>query len=547
MAKVTGSYLIAKTLKEEGVEKLFYLMGGPDFDIVMGCQDFGIETIDFRHEQAAAFAAHAYARVTGKPGVCTAASGPGTLNLLTGVYAASIDCAPMVILGGASAVHEIGRESFQEVDQERIMEPICKYWHRPTMAARYPEIVSTAYRQAMSGRPGPVYIDCGADVLYEEVEEDDAVAPTRASRKSVPAGDAAAVKEAVDMLASSERPVIFAGGGVFFAGASPELERLVDLTSAPFYTAPMSRGIVPEDHAVSFQGARSTALREADLVLVIGTRMNWMVNYGRRFAADAKVVQIDIEASEIAHNRDVDLGIVGDAKAVLGQIVEEVEARPGDFGGRLESPWITRLQEDNDRRATQQSVLLNSDQTPIHPLRLCKEIRDFLDRDAILCVDGNEILHFGRQSLPTYVPGHRLNSGVTGTMGVGLPYGIGAQIAKPDNQVLVLHGDGSMGMNAMEIDTCVRFNLPVVTVISNNAGWTARTPDRRKPGRELGFTNYDGMARELGAHGEEVTDPDEIRPALERAFASGKPAVVNVIVEPTAAGVSRAWGGSRME
>lgn len=546
MAKVTGSYLIAKTLKEEGVEKLFYLMGGPDFDIVMGCQDFGIETIDFRHEQAAAFAAHAYARVTGKPGVCTAASGPGTLNLLTGVYAASIDCAPMVILGGASAVHEIGRESFQEVDQERIMQPICKYWHRPTMAARYPEIVSTAYRQAMSGRPGPVYIDCGADVLYEEVEEDEAVAPTRASRKSVPAGDAAAVKEAVDMLAESERPVIFAGGGVFFAGAAPELERLVDLTSTPFYTAPMSRGIVPEDHNVSFQGARSTALREADLVLVVGTRMNWMINYGRRFG-DAKVVQIDIEASEIAHNRDVDLGIVGDAKSILGQMVSEVEARPDDFGGRLESPWISRLQADNDRRANQTAALLNSDQTPIHPLRLCKEIRDFLDRDAILCVDGNEILHFGRQSLPTYVPGHRLNSGVTGTMGVGLPYGIGAQIAKPGNQVLVLHGDGSMGMNAMEIDTCVRFNLPVVTVISNNAGWTARTPDRRKPGRELGFTNYDGMARELGAYGEEVTDPDEIRPALERAFASGKPAVVNVIVEPTAAGVSRAWGGSRME
>ncbi len=546
MAKVTGSYLIAKTLKEEGVEKLFYLMGGPDFDIVMGCQDFGIETIDFRHEQAAAFAAHAYARVTGKPGVCTAASGPGTLNLLTGVYAASIDCSPMVILGGASAVHEIGRDTFQEVDQERIMEPICKYWHRPTMAARYPEIVSTAYRQSMSGRPGPVYIDCGADVLYEEIEEDAAVTPTRAARKSVPAGDAAAVSEAVDMLAASERPVIFAGGGVFFSGAAPELERLVDLTSTPFYTAPMSRGVVPEDHSVSFQGARSTALREADLVLVIGTRMNWMINYGQRFGS-AKVVQIDIEASEIAHNRDVDLGIVGDAKSVLGQMVSEIEARPEDFGGRLESPWITRLQEDNDRRANQQAALLNSEQTPIHPLRLCKEIRDFLDRDAILCVDGNEILHFGRQSLPTYVPGHRLNSGVTGTMGVGLPYGIGAQIAKPDKQVLVLHGDGSMGMNAMEIDTCVRFNLPVVTVISNNAGWTARTPDRRKPGRELGFTNYDGMARELGAHGEEVTDPDEIRPALERAFASGKPAVVNVIVEPTAAGVSRAWGGSRME
>ncbi|MGH7752602.1 MAG: molybdopterin cofactor-binding domain-containing protein, partial [Gemmatimonadales bacterium] len=184
------------------------------------------------------------------------------------------------------------------------------------------------------------------------------------------------------------------------------------------------------------------------------------------------------------------------SQTVLAQMVAEVEERAGEFAGRLESPWITKLRDDNDNRAERMASVMNSDQTPIHPMRLCKEIRDFLDRDAILCVDGNEILHMGRQTLPTYVPGHRLNSGVTGTMGVGLPYGIGAKIAKPDKQVLVLHGDGSMGMNAMELDTCVRFNLPVVTVISNNAGWTARTPDRRKPGRELGFTNFDGMARE---------------------------------------------------
>ena len=547
MGVVNGSYLIARTLKEEGVDTLFYLMGGPDFDIVMSCQDLGIKTIDFRHEQAAAFAAHAYARVTGKPGVCTAASGPGTLNLLTGVYTAAIDCAPMVILGGASAVHEIGREAFQEVDQVGVMQPLCKYVHRPTMAARYPEIVSTAYRQATSGRPGPVYVDCGADVLYEELEEDDAIRPTRAAKRSRPTAEPGAVKEAIDLLAGAERPIIFAGGGVFFSGGASELERLVDITNIPFYTAPMSRGLVPEDHIVSFQGARSTAMREADVVLVVGTRLNWMMQYGRRFADDVKVIQVDIEASEIGHNRNIDLGIVGDARAVLGQMVQEAEAQESQFAGALESPWVVHLQQDNDRRAAQTAPLLESDQVPIHPLRLCKEIRDFLDRDAVVSVDGNEILHFGRQSIPTFVPGHRLNSGVTGTMGVGLPYGLGAQVAKPDKQVLVLHGDGSMGMNAMEVDTAVRHDLPVVTVVSNNAGWTARTPDRRKPGRELGFTAFDEMAEALGGYGEKVEQPDQIRPALERAFNSGKASVVNVIVEPTASGVSRAWGGSRME
>ena len=546
MAVVTGSYLIAKTLKEEGVDTLFYLMGGPNFDIVMACQDLGIRAIDFRHEQAAAFAAHAYARVTGKPGVCTAASGPGTLNLLTGVYTASIDCAPMVILGGASGVHEIGRGAFQEVDQVDIMRPLCKYWHRPTAAARYPEIVSTAYRQALSGRPGPVYIDCGSDVLYEEIEEGDAVSATRAAKRSRPAAEPGAVKEAVETLASADRPVIVAGGGVFFSGGASALERLVDITNIPFYTAPMSRGLVPEDHVVSFPGARSTALREADVVLVAGTRMNWMLQYGQRFAPSSKIIQIDIEGSEIGHNHNVDLGIVADARAALGQLADEAEDRSADFAGALESPWVVHLREDNDRRAAQVAPLLNSDQVPIHPLRLCREIRDFLDRDAIVCVDGNEILHFGRQSILTYLPGHRLNSGVTGSMGVGLPYGIGAKLAKPDKQVLVLHGDGSLGMNAMEIDTAVRFSLPVVTVVSNNAGWTARTPERRKPGRELGFTAFDEVAQALDAHGERVEQPDEIGPALERAFASGKPAVVNVILEPTATGVSTSWRGSRM-
>ncbi len=543
MAKLLGYQLVAKTLKEEGVDTLFYLMGGPIIDLAGECDKLGIKTVDFRHEQAAAYAAHAYARVTGKPGVCTAASGPGTLNLLTGVYTASIDCAPMLVLGGAGPVHEISRGAFQEVDQVNIMRPICKYWHQTTQAARYPEIVSTAYRQATSGRPGPVYIDCAADVLYEEVEEEDAVPATRYTKRSRPSAEPGAAKEAVDMLAAAEQPIVVAGGGVFFSDGAAELERLVDITNIPFYTAPMSRGLVPEDHAVSFQGARSTAMKNADTVLVVGSRLNWMYQYGERFREDAKFIQIDIEASEIGHNRDIDLGIVGDAKAVLGQLIEEAEAQESAFSGSLESPWVLRLKEDNERRAARMASMLNSGQAPIHPLRLCKEIRDFLPRDAILSVDGNEILHFGRQSLPTYVPGHRLNSGVTGTMGVGLPYGIGAQAGKSDKPVLVLHGDGSMGMNAMEVDTAVRHNLPVVTVVSNNAGWTARK-DTPTPGRELGFTAFDEMAQALDAYGEKVEDPDEIKPALQRAFDSGKAAVLNVIVEPTAAASSPAWNST---
>ncbi|MDA1188639.1 MAG: thiamine pyrophosphate-binding protein, partial [Chloroflexi bacterium] len=425
--------------------------------------------------------------------------------------------------------------------------PLCKFVHQPTMAERYPEIVSTAFRQATAGRPGPVYIDCGADVLYEEVDEDKVIVPSRSNHKTKPAADPGAIKEAIDLLASAERPLIFGGGGVFFSGGAPEFEQFVSATNTPFYTAPMSRGLAPEDHKVSFPGARSTAIREADVVLVVGTRLNWMMQYGARFAKDAKIIQIDIDEGELAHNRSIHLGIAADAKLALGQLVAEANNQKDKFVAKLESPWISKLSEYNDKKTAQMQAILNSDQQPIHPLRLCKEIREFVDRDAIISVDGNEILHFGRQSIPTFVAGHRLNSGVTGTMGVGLPYGIGAKVAKPDKQVLVLHGDGSMGMNAIELDTALRHNIPFVTVVSNNAGWTARTPNQRKPGRELGFTNFAGMAESLGGYGERVEDPAQIKPALERAYNSGKAAVVDVIVEPTAAGASPSWGGSRME
>ncbi|MDP8924839.1 MAG: thiamine pyrophosphate-dependent enzyme, partial [Chloroflexota bacterium] len=260
-----------------------------------------------------------------------------------------------------------------------------------------------------------------------------------------------------------------------------------------------------------------------------GTRLNYVIGYlaPPRFRADAQLIQVDIEPGEIGHNRPADVGIVGDAGAVLGQLAE---AAAGRLDRRRYAAWTERLAGVEQSKRPDAETKLSTDQRPIHPLRLCKEVRDFLDRDAVLVVDGQEILNYGRQSIPTFEPGHRLNSGPFGTMGVGLPFGIGAKAAKPDKQVLVLHGDGSFGLNAMELDTAVRWKLPVVTVISLNGGWTA-DPNRDKPGRDLGYTRYDKMAEALGCHAEYVEDPDGIRPALERAFASGIPAVVNVLTD----------------
>ncbi|MCH2515668.1 MAG: thiamine pyrophosphate-binding protein [Dehalococcoidia bacterium] len=542
--EVDGSYLVARTLKEEGVEHLFFLMGGPNYEIINNSEDFGIKTIDFRHEQAASMAAHGYARVTGRPGVTTAASGPGTLNLLTGQYTAFVDCAPMITLGGAGPISDFGRDGFQEIDQVGIFEPVSKAVMRPTDPARYPEQVSAAFRTATSGRPGPVYIDCNEDVLYGKVDEADAAAPPRAVGRARPSGDPDLVRQAVKLLSEASSPMIFAGGGVWWSQAYDELRQFVERTGIPFYTSPMSRGLLPDDHEMSFPAARSGAFRQADVVLVVGTRFNWMMTFGNRIAPTSKIIQIDIHGAELGHNRSIDIGIEGDAKAVLKQMIDEV-GRSG-FESKAESKWIETLRQADLDRRERVAPLENSEQRPIHPLRLCKELRDVMDRDAIIAVDGNEILHYGRQSVPTYFPGHRLNSGPSGCMGVGLPYAIGAKIAKPEKQVVALHGDGSLGMNIQDFDTAVRHNLPIVIVVSNNEGWTARVEGIRKPGRELGFTRFDKVAEALGGYGELVEDPNDIRPALERAFDAGVPAIVNVRTDPTARALSR-FVGSKME
>jgi acetolactate synthase-1/2/3 large subunit len=452
------------------------------------------------------------------------------MNMVTGVAHAWADCAPLLAIGGASPLSQAGKGAFQEVDQVSVFKPITRWAERCTDPRKAPEMVSTAIRHALSGRPGPVYLDMPGDVLYREVDEAEVVYPDpdRAMTRARPLGDPKLVEHAVRFLQQAERPLVLTGSGIFWSEAEAELQRFVEQAGVPFYTTPTGRGAVPDDHRLSFPAARASAFREADLLLVIGTRLNYVISHlsPPRFRADAKVVQVDIEPSEIGHNRPVDVGIVGDARAVLEQLLG---AGSGLDASRFES-WVGYLREVEAHKNAENEAAMSSDQQPIHPLRLCKEVRDFLDRDAVLGVDGQEILNYGRQSIPTFVPRHRMNSGVFGTMGVGLPFGIGAKLAKPDKQVMVLHGDGSFGLNAMELDTAARHKIPVVTAISLNGGWTA-DPQRSKPGRDLGYTPFHKMAEALGCHGEYVEDPAQIRPALERAFNSGCPAVVNVLTD----------------
>ena len=532
--KVTGAALLAQALARHQVKTAFYLMGGPMFDAENACIAAGIRMIDVRHEQAAAMMAHAYARVLGTPGVCMACSGPGAINLTTGIAGALVDCVPVVAFGGSSPLAQAGLGAFQEFDQVAVMRPVTKWAERVLDAKRIPEYVDFAFAKACAGKPGPVYLDLPADVLDREVDVEAVRWPQPAEGRV--AARAGASREALErvlrLLEGAQRPLILSGSGILWSGASGELRRFVELSGIPFYTTPQGRGVIPEDHGYFYANSRSSAYKEADVVLVIGTRLNYMFGFGRppRFSKTAKFIRIDVDANEIADSARLELGIVGDARAVLEQLIAAAQGR---IAADRYAAWRAQLGAIEAERVPKHEARLANDAVPIHPLRLCKEVRDFIARDTIVVVDGQEILSYARQAIPSYLAGHRLNSGTFGTMGVGLPFALGAKAARPDKQVVVLHGDGSFGLNGMELDTAIRHRLPVLVVISLNGGWTG-DPERVKPGRDLGYTRFDKLAEALGCHGEYVEQPGEIRPALERAgraVAGGRAALVNVVTD----------------
>ena len=538
MAELTGSEILARALKNEGTKDLFFIMGGPMQLAQTHCAKEEIRMIDVRHEQAAALSAQAYSRLLQKPAVCMAASGPGVINLTTGIANALIDCAPVVAIGGSSAISLFGRQTFQEIDQVAIMKACTKWSDRVVNLKRIPEQVNNAFQKAMSGKPGPVYLDFPADVLYEKVPEEqvDWRLSGRPLLRPRPLGERAQIDALIDALSKAKQPLIVSGSGVIWSQAWPEMQTFVEKAGIPFYTTPQGRGVLPDDHPLSFLTMRSTAFKDADLILVLGTRMNYVIGHASapRFGANAKIARIDIDADELATApRRIDIPIHGDCKAVLQQLIDALPKRiePENY-----AQWRKKLAEGEAAKRKETGGGMSMNASPIHPLRLCEEVKNFMKRDAILCVDGQEILNFGRQSMPTFAPAHRLNSGPFGMMGVGMPFGVGAKVACPDKQVIVVHGDGSFGLNAMELDTAVRHKIPVLVVISLNGGWTA-DPKKEKIGRNLGYTRFDKMAEALGCYGEMVEKPEDIGPALVRAqkkVDEGMVALVNVKTDDTA-------------
>jgi acetolactate synthase-1/2/3 large subunit len=533
-AKRRGYELIGPALKAQSVDTIFFMLGigGPHSPPVQSCLDEGIRGIYVRHEEAAAMMAHAYSRLTGKPGVCFTPLGPATTNAITGVMNANMDASPVVLIGGGQNRADAGREAYQEQDQVAMLRPATKAAYRVELPEKIPELIARALHQANSGCKGAVYLDLAGDVIHAAVDERRVLWPAPMREHPRPAINTRQLAEIKGMLETAQRPVILAGSGVIWSRAEHELAAFVDASGIPLVTTPQSRGIVPEDHPLVFTVAKTPALQQADLVIILGTRANWL---NRHFlppaiAADAKIVNINIDPNTIGHMRVPDVGVLADARTAIIQLHElkDYAADRARF-----APWVNQLTEVNGTGVSQGNVIT----TPaghIHPQYLVERIGDFLPRDAIFVVDGHETLEFARRAISSFSVGGYLGTGPNGCMGVGVPMSIGAKIACPDRPVICFMGDGAFGWNGMEYDTAVRHNIPFVGIIGNNAGFTARPTAGQGAGRELGFQRYDKVVEALGGYGELVTKPDEIRPALDRALASNRPALINVQIDPDA-------------
>ncbi len=549
MSVISGAEALLQCLIQEGVRYIFGIPGDqwtPFLDAIYRLgREAGLDFVTTRHEQAAAHMADAWARVTGEVGVCLGTVGPGAANLVPGVYPAWADSVPMLVL---TAQNQSWRSypdhgSMQALDQVPLFAPITKWNAFVGHWQRIPELVQRAFRTATSGKPGPVHLDIPPDVLVAAGDEADLtiVPPQRYRAMTPPAGDSTLIKEAAELLARAERPLIHAGTGVLRSGAWSELVALAEYLAAPVTTSVGARGVIPEDHPLCLiptsygaLGAQATA----DVVLFVGGRLGDLDFWGRPPAwgepDEQTWVQVDICGESIGLNRPVDLAIVGDAKAVLRDLLAAVRER---------SPQREEWPEIEDARAAQEAWLrgfleqAESDAIPIHPLRVVREVRDFFPRQAICAVDGGTTAVWAFYLNRVYEPRAFLWAADSGHLGTGLPYAIAAKLARPDVPVYCITGDGSFGFNAMELETAVRLGTPVVVVILNDRAWGMIKGGQKLAyeGRYIGvdFTDarYDKLAEALGCYGERVTEPDQIRPALERAVESGLPAVLDVLVD----------------
>jgi len=526
MGEGHGGLAITRTLKSLGVSNIFTLTGGHIFPIFDGARADEIRLVDVRHEQSAAFAAEGWARLTRSLGVCAVTAGPGVTNTLSALAQAKFNQAPVLALAGRAPAFRWGKGSLQEIDHIPFVDPLAPA-RTVTDFNEIPSAVVEAARAALSPRRGPRFLDFPLDVLFStgEFEEPEMNEGT----------DSVDVDDVGRLVEASERPVIMAGSNVFMDGAESELQSLVERVRIPAFMNGQGRGCIPADHELAFARSRSQAFKEADLAIVIGTPFDFRLGFGENFASGTQVVHLDSSVDLIAGHVDLAASAGGPLDLVLRSVSESVDDPPET------TAWIETLRATEDARRETAQAELRSTSTPIHPMRIYGELVALLDRDAIVVGDGGDFVSYAGREVPSYEPGSWLDPGPFGCLGVGPGYAMAARLAHPNRQVVLLYGDGALGFSGMELESLVRLNLPVVAIVGNNGIWgLEKHPMQALYGYDVAADlqpelRYDLMMESFGGRGEFVTEPDDIAPALKRAFASGEPTLVNIATDPAVA------------
>lgn len=536
MATVDGATLVARSLRKQGVEYLFGVVGFPVFGIATAAQKEGITYIGMRNEQSASYATQAAGYLTGRPQACLVVSGPGVIHALAGLANASKNCWPMLLIGGASPSYQNGMGAFQEERQVEIAAPYCKYAHGVEHVARIPYYVEQAIRTSMYGRPGPAYLDLPDDIINGTTDEARVVEAGVVGEPPRSQANPEDVEAALSVLESAERPLVVVGKGMAMSRAENEVRRFIERTRLPFLASPMGKGILPDDDALSVGAARSTALREADVVFLMGARLNWIMHFGLppRFSPDVRIIQLDIAAEEIGTNVPAEVALVGDGKAVVQQLNRALDDRQWFYPADTE--WRTVLKEKAAANVEAVAPMIADDATPMNYYRAYRDIEAWLPEDAIVVGEGANTMDIGRTQMSNFAARHRLDAGSYGTMGVGLGFAIAAAVVHPERAVVAVQGDSAFGFSGMELETACRYGLPIKVVVLNNGGImvgsdslptdTPIPPYALTPG-----AHYEKVVEAFGGRGFYVEDPAELRGALDAAMAFDGPALVNVRID----------------
>jgi 2-hydroxyacyl-CoA lyase 1 len=533
MAQIDGATIIARCLKTHGVSHCFGIVGFPVQPIAAAMQREGIRYVGMRHEQSASYAAGAMGYLTARPGVALTVSGPGMTNAISGLGNAQNNCWPMILLSGANGSDQMGMGAFQEAPQLEAARPFVKYAMRPETPARLPFYIEQAVRASLYGRPGATYLDLLDDVIAGRVDEESVSYPPRVPEAPRPLADPSDIEAAMRSLRSAQQPLAIIGKGAAYARAEDEVRKFIETTQMPFLASPMGRGVLPDDHPLSAGAARSHVLQNADLIFLVGARLNWIMHFGLppRFRPGVRVVQMDISAEEIGHNVPTEAALVGDARAVTGQLNAYLSEHPWQYPE--ESTWRTSIQRKVEENVANTVPMLNDPSKPMGYYRALKEIRDVLPDDAMIVAEGASTMDISRQVINNSLPRHRLDAGTWGTMGVGLPQAIAAQLAHPEKRVVDIEGDSAFGFSGMEVEVACRLNLPITFVVINNNGIGGGPTelldiDHIPPGAYYPDARYEKVIEAFGGQGYYVDDPDALGPTIRKAMQSGRPSVINV-------------------